>query len=351
MSHWIDDVPPYPWHLALARDLHKRLVDTFYEPSEIRDLIRVAGGPNHTLIAFTGRGPHQIWVDVLDRAAADGSLRPLLVYIVAQGNITKAFAAFVQDLLDAKEPPANPAPGGKDGPGFASDVTQEEALLFGEDLSESVGEIPDLLAAVDRVMKWRGAVCHLRVTGPGGGVWEGTGTLLTGNRILTNHHVLFPGGQKATAVAVEFNYEMDAAGQKLASTIVQGDVATIKSDPADDWGVISVTPPAGIIPIDLVTNVATAQVTQRALILQHPLGKPKRLAFVRNRVSSVENRRVYYLTDTEGGSSGSPVFNAQGQLIALHRAGGTPQKLIGLEPVKKNEGVRMDVIVANIANA
>ena len=70
--------------------------------------------------------------------------------------------------------------------------------------------------------------------------------------------------------------------------------------------------------------------------------------FVRNRVSSVETRRVYYLTDTEPGSSGSPVFNGMGQMIALHRAGGTPQKFTGLPPVKKNEGVRIDVIAPAI---
>jgi len=60
---------------------------------------------------------------------------------------------------------------------------------------------------------------------------------------------------------------------------------------------------------------------------------------------------VYYLTDTEEGSSGSPVFNTQGQMIAIHRAGGTPQKLIGVDTVKKNEGVRTDVIALNVLNA
>jgi hypothetical protein len=43
------------------------------------------------------------------------------------------------------------------------------------------------------------------------------------------------------------------------------------------------------------------------------------------------------------------VFDASGKLIALHRAGGTPQKLTGAAPVKKNEGVRVDVIAAAVA--
>jgi V8-like Glu-specific endopeptidase len=192
-------------------------------------------------------------------------------------------------------------------------------------------------------------VCRLLVTAVDGTLWNGTGTLLAGNHVLTNHHVLFPRNQKCIAAAIEFNYENDAAGQKLATTVVPGDVASIRSDPADDWGVITVAPPAGIAPLDLATNVASPIAAERAFILQHPDGDPKRLAFVRNRIASVADRRVHYLTDTKGGSSGSPVFDARGKLIALHRAGGTPQKLTGADPVKKNEGVRLDVIAVTVA--
>jgi Trypsin-like peptidase domain len=100
--------------------------------------------------------------------------------------------------------------------------------------------------------------------------------------------------------------------------------------------------------VDLASSVASPVAAERAFILQHPDGDLKRLAFVRNRIASVADRRVYYLTDTKGGSSGSPVFDARGKLIALHRAGGEPQKLAGVDPVKKNEGVRMDVIAATV---
>src|SRR5262249_11449782 len=309
-----------------------------------------AGAPDWTKVAFNG-GPFQIWVDILERAGAEGSLRTLLEYIAGEAKASKTLATFIKALLEAENVPADPSPGDKTGPDFPSDVTREEALLFGEYLSESVGGIPDLLAGSEKVMRWRSSVCHLRVTASNGSLWGGTGTLLTGDRVLTNHHVLFPKGQKATAVAAQFNYESDAAGQMLASIVVVGDVTTIKSDAPDDWAVITVPSPAGAIALDLAANVAAAKVTQRALILEHPGGKPKRLAFVRNRISSVADRRVYYLTDTEEGSSGSPVFDTQGQMIAIHRAGGTPQKLIGVDTVKKNEGVRTDVIAPNVLNA
>lgn len=347
MTNWIDN-SPYPWSEPLARDLHKRLVNTFYEPQEVRNLVQRSDAPDWMKINWTN-APSPLWVDVLDRAGREGSLRYLLQFILDEERVAKPLSAFLRDLLADKRPPADPGPGGGPaGDDFASGVSKEEALLFGEDLSESVGDIPDLMAAVGRVMKFRDAVCRLLVTANDGSLWNGTGTLLSSNRVLTNHHVLFPRTQKCTDVRIEFNYENDSKGQKLASTVVQGNVGSIRSDPADDWGIITVVPPPGIAAVDLAANVAAPVAAERAFILQHPDGDPKRLAFVRNRIASVSDRRVYYLTDTRGGSSGAPVFDARGKLIALHRAGGEPQKLIGADPVKKNEGVRLDVIAAAI---
>lgn len=350
MSSWIDTAnSQYPWAEPLARDLHKRLVESIFDPPDVRNLVQRAHAPDWTRVNWNG-SPRQVWVSVLDQAGRENSLRELLEFIAAEERAIKPLAAFVDELLADKRPPADPGASGQDAADFDGAVTKQEALLFGDDLSESVGEIPDLLAAVERVMKWRSVVCRLVVTGADGQPYAGTGTLLSGNRVLTNHHVLFPDKQRrqCTAARVEFNYENDARGQSLASTVVDGDVASIRSDAADDWGVITVAPPVSIVPMDLAANVAAPVASERAFILQHPGGDPKRLAFVRNRIASVTDRRVYYLTDTKAGSSGSPVFDARGKLIALHRAGGDPQKLTGVDPVKKNEGVRMDAIAASV---
>ena len=84
---------------------------------------------------------------------------------------------------------------------------------------------------------------------------------------------------------------------------------------------------------------------QTANIVQHPDGRPKEVALQENEIRSIHASVVRYTTDTEPGSSGSPVFNNSWQLIALHHSAGD-QTPTG-EWVN-NEGVRIDKIIDHI---
>jgi hypothetical protein len=59
------------------------------------------------------------------------------------------------------------------------------------------------------------------------------------------------------------------------------------------------------------------------LIVQHPRGDPLKLALDMDSILGVNANatRVRYRTNTEGGSSGSPCFDATWRLIALHHYG------------------------------
>jgi len=79
-------------------------------------------------------------------------------------------------------------------------------------------------------------------------------------------------------------------------------------------------------------------------IVQHPDGKPMQIALDTNAVVDVATNgtRVRYTTTTEHGSSGSPCFSADWELVAIHHAG-DPKYLAGLKP-EYNQGVPIDAI-------
>ena len=83
---------------------------------------------------------------------------------------------------------------------------------------------------------------------------------------------------------------------------------------------------------------------QHLNIVQHPRGRRKEVALQDNRITKIFTNVVHYTTDTEPGSSGSPVFSNAWDLIALHHAAGEKQNGQWIS----NEGIRVDKIVADL---
>lgn len=73
-------------------------------------------------------------------------------------------------------------------------------------------------------------------------------------------------------------------------------------------------------------------------IIQHPKGRKKEVVVQENKIDEVYTNVIHYFSDTDYGSSGSPVLNNTWDLMALHhaRTGGV------------NEGIRIDKIVADL---
>jgi V8-like Glu-specific endopeptidase len=150
-------------------------------------------------------------------------------------------------------------------------------------------------------------------------------------------------------VQVEFGAEDDGRGGVLASRTYHARPEVVISDAVDDWAAIIIDEPIapGFTTLPLA-DAAEPQVGEAAFVIQHPNGLTKRLAYVRNQVSDFNDRVLHYLTDTEGGSSGSPVLNAAGDLMGLHHAGGMPQIVTGRPPLSKNEGIRIPRVLAGL---
>ncbi len=180
------------------------------------------------------------------------------------------------------------------------------------------------------------AVC--RVNLPGG---SGTGFLIaTRNFIMTNNHVIGSAGEAESAIAEfrfeegEENIQVSLDPQRFFVTSVDLDFAIVGCDS---------TSLSDIDPIPLLRSPSTVTRKERVNIVQHPRGRRKEVALHDNEVLRVKDKVVWYETDTEPGSSGSPVFNNSWDLVALHHAGWKNG-----DGTATNEGIRIAAIVSHL---
>lgn len=332
---------PFPFNMPVGQELWRTLAGIVPLPLDAIALAEKFNvDPLDIPVHLT---PRQLWNVILQKTAAKGTTRDLVKDVLAQ-NPRNRKASFLQDLIDDKAVAVSPEPMA----GFDPAVTASEALLFTDDLTMPAGRVPNLIATLQRLIELAPAVCLLRVDNALGG-FTGTGFRIGSELVLTNHHVLFPEGIKASTVQVDFGFDVDVKGTSLPVVSLPADPSTIVADQTDDWGIIRVANMKDDIQVISLSNVAVPSNNDRAFIVQHPSGQQKRLGFVRNMITAVSSDRVQYLTDTQPGSSGAPVFDASGKLIALHHRGGTPTQMTGKAPLTKNQGVRISRVVAGLA--
>ncbi|MFV0361437.1 trypsin-like peptidase domain-containing protein [Tropicimonas sp.] len=169
----------------------------------------------------------------------------------------------------------------------------------------------------------------------------GSGFLVaTRDFVMTNNHVLASEAEAAESVA-EFGLEHDETGVRVALQpkrfFVTDETLDFTIVACDSSGV-----PADVAPIPLLRSPSTVTRGEKVNIVQHPRGRPKEVALHNNDVMRVKDVVIHYSTDTEPGSSGSPVFNNTWDLVALHHAGWTSAG------VTTNEGVRIAAIVSHL---
>lgn len=155
-----------------------------------------------------------------------------------------------------------------------------------------------------------------------------TGFIVHPGILLTNHHV-FPFRSDARGVAANFCYERSDRGLERGVCFELDPDRFYVSDERLDFAFVAVRERAedgkrlsDFGQITLIEATPKILKGQPVNIIQHPEGGPKQYAIAENRLIDIleTDGYLHYETDTLEGSSGSPAFSQQWELVALHHA-------------------------------
>jgi hypothetical protein len=118
----------------------------------------------------------------------------------------------------------------------------------------------------------------------------------------------------------------------------------------DDWAVLRLESKVDRAPLLLGTAFDVA-LDDTVVIIQHPAGGFKQFALEPLAVRHVAADRIQYVADTQQGSSGSPVFNARMEVIALHHAEAEATVVVEGEPmvVWRNQGINISRVMSQLS--
>lgn len=240
---------------------------------------------------------------------------------------------------------------------------------------ERVLGLSDLMSVcfLERGLKVSRTVGRVRINDSRGRrVGYGTGFLVSPRLMITNNHVLRSAAEAGTS-QLELNYQAGLDGASLPSVLFALDPgALFLTDPRLDYSLVAVKERS----LDgqalsefgfnrLIEAQGKVLLGEYVNIIQHPNGEPKQLALRENQVVDLLEDFCHYQTDTSPGSSGSPVYNDQWEVVALHHMG-VPKRseeghLLtvtgeaweeGMDPAllawKANEGVRVSSLVRHL---
>lgn len=158
----------------------------------------------------------------------------------------------------------------------------------------------------------------------------GTGFLVGLDLMMTNNHVL-PDVATAESSSLELDFESNHIG--AAKTLQQFELDPERfflTDKALDFTLVAVRPESmagaglsayGFHP--LIPREGKIRIGDAVNIIQHPQGRMKTVVVHNSNLLHLENGTdldpfLWYSSDTEPGSSGSPVFNNRWEVVALH---------------------------------
>jgi endonuclease G, mitochondrial len=199
------------------------------------------------------------------------------------------------------------------------------------------------------------------LTGNEPAIYLGTGWLIGAGLVITNHHVInarddnepdasnqdFTLQGNNASIVFEFNSK-NAAGITVQSVKLEA------FDKALDYSIFRLANKTDRKPLrlraeKLQLNQDEPQVVN---IIQHPMGEPKKVALRNNHIYESKYPTIRYFTDTDFGTSGSPVLDDTWQVVGLHRAGAYVGQIQynGQSTAWVNEGVQIKAIMEHLSS-
>jgi hypothetical protein len=170
--------------------------------------------------------------------------------------------------------------------------------------------------------------------------------------LVTNAHVVSPASQPFHGALSPT--EAVANFQVAGEVIALGDIMWSSPVDALDCTVVRLTRTPAVAPLELApAAVRWAEPPPRLYIIGHPGGRDVEFSLQDNCLLGCNDRLLHYRTPTEGGSSGSPVFNAAWKVVGLHHAGADRLTRLDGQPgtYQANEGIALTAIRAALSGA
>ena len=157
----------------------------------------------------------------------------------------------------------------------------------------------------------------------------GTGFLVGPDLVLTNQHVL-PNQKMLESVVMRFDYVRQTSSPASEGKVFAVQPGFYESSPDDqlDYALVRLAaPPLNSLAKEgkhrgyLMLSARAVVDRERVNIIQHPGGRPMQVVLTQNYVVNIDDDRVQYVADTMDGSSGSPVFDRNWRVVAIHHSG------------------------------
>ncbi|MGW0283781.1 trypsin-like serine peptidase [Streptomyces sp. NPDC003236] len=239
---------------------------------------------------------------------------------VAFPDSRQALAARATRLLERHAVPA----------AMAVEAVRAEPLAAPDAYERILGVSKDLQAwsFLPRGARAARTVARISIRENGRELPLGTGFLVSPSLLMTNHHVL-PDAETARQCFVEFDAQVTVDNTPQPATRLElAPDAFFVADERLDYALVPVAagpdgrPPGEVFGWNrLSVQPGKLVIGEPVNVIGHPMGRLKEIAVRDNMLQVRLEDFLQYRTDTEPGNSGSPVFNDQWEVVALHHSG------------------------------